>query len=97
MYFLDSRSLKSIGSDSLIVCNETTSVMNSISANTISTNVTSTVSIYFGDKKVKYKMNCYILHIFLFVTILVFIIIALPWFPIITENISQNNKKIGEK
>ena len=97
MYFLDSRSLKSIGSDSLIVCNETTCVMNCVSANTISTNDTSTVSIYFGDKKVRYKMDCYILHIFLFVTMLVFMIISLPLFAIITEDISQNNKKIGEK
>ena len=97
MYFLDSRSLKSIGSDSLIVCNETTCVMNSVSANTISTNVTSTVSIYSDDKKVRHKMDCYILHIFLFVTMLVFMIIALPLFAIITEDISQDNKKIGEK
>ena len=34
----------------------------------------STVLINSDDKKVKYKMDCYILHKFLLVTILIFII-----------------------
>ena len=42
--------------------------------NTISTNVTSTMSISSDDKKVRYKMDCYILHTFLLVTILLFMI-----------------------
>ena len=42
--------------------------------NTISANVTSTVPINFDDKKVKYKMDCYILNMFSLVTMLLFII-----------------------
>ena len=44
-----------------------TNVKNNISTNmtnTISTNVTSTVPINSNDKAAKYKMNCYILHMF---------------------------------
>ena len=40
--------------------------LSTIVTNTISTNVTSTLSINFDDKKVRYKMNCYILHTFFF-------------------------------
>ena len=42
--------------------------------NTISTTVTSTVSINSDDTKVRYKLNCYILHTFLLVTRLLFMI-----------------------
>ena len=42
--------------------------------NTISTNVTSNVSTNSDDKKVRYKIDCYILHTFLLVIILLFII-----------------------
>ena len=38
--------------------------------NTILTNVTSTAPINFDDKKVRYKMVCYILNTFLLVNIL---------------------------
>ena len=42
--------------------------------NTISTKVKSTLSINFDDKKVRYEMNCFILHTFLLVTILLIMI-----------------------
>ena len=43
--------------------------------NTISTNNTSTLSgTSFGDKNVRYKMDCYILNTFLLIVILLFII-----------------------
>ena len=51
--------------------------MDSVSTNvtnTIPTNVANTVSTNSGDKKVKYKIDCYILHTFLLVIILLFII-----------------------
>ena len=41
--------------------------------NTIPTNVTSTVSINSDHKKVRNKMDCYILHTFLLATVLLFI------------------------
>ena len=46
-------------------------------ANTISSNVTSTVSINSDEKKVRYKINCYILHMLLLATILLFIIVII--------------------
>ena len=42
--------------------------------NTLPTNVTSTVSINSDDKKLRYKMDCYILQVFLSVIILLFIV-----------------------
>ena len=42
--------------------------------NTLSTNVTSIASQNSDDKKVRCKMDCYILHTFLLVNILLFII-----------------------
>ena len=56
----------------------------------VSTNVTNTVSKNVstnpGDKKVRYTMDCYILHTVLLVIILLFII-AIIW---IMPNIDQN-------
>ena len=46
--------------------------------NTILTNITSTVLVNSDDKKVKYKMDCYILYIVLLVIILP-LIIAIIW------------------
>ena len=54
-----------------------TNVKNTITTNitnTISTNVTIIVSINSNDKKVRYKMNCYILYMFQLVIILLLII-----------------------
>ena len=42
--------------------------------NAIPTSVTSTVSINYDDKKVRYKMDCYILCTVLLMIILLFII-----------------------
>ena len=80
-----SKYLKSIV-DSLVIVRNEINVMNSVSAN-----VTSALSINNDDKNVRYKMDCYILHTFLLVTILIF----MPLFPIITQNTGQNKKKIG--
>ena len=68
---------KSIADDKVIACDEIVSVTNSVITNvtiTIPTNVTNTVSINFYNKKVTYKMDCYILHTFLLVTICLYII-----------------------
>ena len=66
---------KSIINESIIVCHEIIkSIMNSVSAilsinitNTISKNTTNTVSINSDDEKVRYKMDCFILHMTLLV------------------------------
>ena len=66
---------KSIVDDSVILCHEIINVTDNVSknvTNTISTNVMSSVSINSDDEKVRYKMNFYILHMFLLVTILLF-------------------------
>ena len=56
--------------------NVTTNVANTLSTNmtnTISTySIASTVSIDFHDKKVRYKMDCFIFHTVLLVIILLF-------------------------
>ena len=59
------------------MCDEIISVTGSVSPNvasTISTNVTCTKSINSDDKKLRYKMNSYILHKFLIVIKLLFMI-----------------------
>ena len=73
----NSRYLKSITDDSVIFCNEIIRVTDSVSTNvtnSVSTNVTSTVSMNSNNQEVRYNMDCYILHIFLLVAILLFII-----------------------
>ena len=61
--------LKSIVDDSKTVYDEIIYVMD-----IASTNITSTVSINSDDKKVRYKIDCYILHTTLLVIILLLII-----------------------
>ena len=56
--------------------------------NTIATNV----SINCHNKKVRYKVDCYILHIVLVVIILLLKIFAKLLFAIIMQNIGQNKK-----
>ena len=46
---------------------------------TVSTNVTRTASINVHNKKVRYKMNCYILYMVLLVVILLFIITVIGY------------------
>ena len=61
----------------MIECDEFVSVMDIVSMktkNTIATNVTSTASINCYSKKVRYKIDCYIVHIVLLVIILLLII-----------------------
>ena len=85
------RYLKIIANDSVIASDEIISITNSVSinvANSVSTNVTSTLSknvtrtvpINSDDKKVRYKMDCYILSTFLLVTILLFIIVFICFY-----------------
>ena len=68
--------------------------------NTASTNVASTVSINFGDKKFRYKMDCYNLHTLLLVTILLFIITTICYHhakhKLKQKNISTLTKWNGE-
>ena len=56
-----------------------TNTMSAIAMSTVSTNVTTTVSINIHNKKVRYKIDCYILNTFLLGTILIFII-AIIWY-----------------
>ena len=64
-----SKYLKSVADDSKIVCDEIINV-----ADNVSTNVLSTVSVNFYNKKVRYKMDYYILHTVLLVIKLLFIV-----------------------
>ena len=66
------RYLKSIVDNSVILCREIIKVVDSASKNV--SKCCANVSINSDHKKVKYKTGCYILHTFLFVTILVVII-----------------------
>ena len=69
----NSRYLKSIVGGSVIASDKIMNIVNNASTNvknTISKNVTSPVSINFDDKKVRYKMDCYIFHTLLLVTIM---------------------------
>ena len=56
-------------------------------ADSVSTNVTSTVSTNFRNKKVRYKMDCYIRHAILLVIKLLFMLLL---FTIMKQNIGQN-------
>ena len=89
-------SLKCIVDNSVILCDQIIIVADSMSTNVrnaVSTNGTSTVSINSHNKKVRYKMNCYILHTFLLMTIY---FLLSPLLDIIMQNIGQNTK-YGEK
>lgn len=73
--FENSRYLKSIVDESVIMCDVGVSVMDRVSTNvTIPTNVTRTVSINPDNRKVIYKIDYYILHTFLLVTKIIFAI-----------------------
>ena len=69
--------LKSIVDDSVIACDEIIFVMDIATtnmANTIATNATSVVSINCHNKKVRFKVDCYILHTVILEIILLLII-----------------------
>ena len=73
---------------SLKTCDEVISVMDIVSTkitNTIATNV----AINSDDKKVIYKIDCYILHIFLLVIILL-LIITITCYHYAKHNSKQN-------
>ena len=75
-----------------MACDEIISVTNSVSTNvtnTISTIVTSIVSINSDHKKIRYKMDCYILHTFLVVTNYY---LWLSLSAVIAQNMGQNKK-----
>ena len=84
--------LGSVIGDSEIRCDETINAADSVSTNlmsTASTNVTITASINFHNKKVRYKMDCYILH-----AVLLLFMIALVCYHYTKRRSKQ--KRIGE-
>ena len=69
--------MKSISDISVIVCDEITNAIGIVSTNvtnTKPTNVTSTVPLKSNDEKLRYEMECLILHTILLVITLLFII-----------------------
>ena len=68
----NSKYLKSIADTSMIKCDEIISVMDIVSTNTIAKNV----SINCHNKKVRYKIDCYILYTVLLMIVLLLIIIC---------------------
>ena len=64
--YQNSRYLKSIVDNSIIICNKITNITDKLSTNVTNiapTDVTSTVSMNSNNKKGIYKMDSYILHI----------------------------------
>ena len=64
------------------IINAADRVLTNVSMNVMSNvaiNVTSSVSVNFQNKKVRYKMNCYILHMILLVVILLFLIVIISY------------------
>ena len=77
----NSKYVGSIIDDPMITCDEIINAANSVSTNvsanlmsTVSTNIVSNASVNFHNKKVRYKMDFYILHTILLVLLLLFII-----------------------
>ena len=82
----NSKYLASTIDNSVITCDEIIIAAGSAPTNvptivmsTVSTNVTRTASINVHNKKVRYKMNCYILYMVLLVVILLFIITVIGY------------------
>ena len=74
------------------MCDEIINAADSVSTNVtniILTNVTNNVSINADDKKVTYKILCYILHTVLVVIVLLFIIAIIRYH---MQGIDQNQK-----
>ena len=61
--------LKSIADTSVVTCYEIISVMDAVSRKTTNS-IATNVSVNFDDKKVRYNIDCYILHTVLLVIIL---------------------------
>ena len=82
----NSKYLASTIDNSVITCDEIIIAAGSVPTNvptivmsTVSTNVTRTASINVHNKKVRYKMNCYILYMVLLVVILLLIITVIGY------------------
>ena len=87
--------LKIVADTSVIVCDEIKNAKNSLPtnvANTIPTNFASTVSINSNNKKVRYEMDCYILHIAFLV---IYYHSCSLLFTIITQNLGQNKNVLA--
>ena len=78
MYLLGYQVLKSIGDTLVIVCDEIIYVMYIASTKKVNT-VAANMSINYYDKKVKYKIDCYILHTVLF-AIIFLVITTIIWY-----------------
>ena len=63
-----------------------------IASTKITNTIVTNVSINCHNKKVRYKVDCYILHTVLVVIILLLKIFAKLLFAIIMQNIGQNKK-----
>ena len=69
----DRRYLKTIANTSVVPCDEIISVIDILSTKMINT-IAVNVSINYDDKKVRYKIDCYILHPVLLMNLLLLII-----------------------
>ena len=77
------RFLKNIFDDSVIFCNDIINVANIVLTNmtdTTSTNALSTVTINCNNKKVKRKVDCYVLYMHIFTSNNVLLMIANIWY-----------------
>ena len=75
--------------NSVITCDEIINAADSVSTNVL-TNLMSTASINFHNKKTRHKMNCYILHTVLLVVILP-VVIAIICYPYAKHRSKQKN------
>ena len=75
----NSKYLESIAETSVITCDEIIAVTNIVSTKMINTVAISTTSITYHSKKVRYKIDCNILHTGLLVIILLLIIAIISY------------------
>ena len=77
MYLWDDKNSKSIGDTLVTRCDEIIFVMDIVSTKMTITKVPNLSINSDGKKKVRYKIDCYILHLVLLVIILLLIIIII--------------------
>ena len=72
----NNRYLKSIVDDCVIACDEIINVMDSVSINVRNTKLINATKFFSinSDNKLRHKVDCFVLHTFLLVTILLFMI-----------------------
>ena len=78
--FENSKYLKSIADDSVNLCDEIINFTDSVSTNltnAVPTDVTSTISVNCDDKKVRYKIDCYIHTISLIINSLLLLLVVI--------------------